>query len=165
MGAGKIFNTPSNVVISMAELLAGELKKIKYKSGFNNKDIVSDGGTSRAYSAVLFRLMELIVMDVIAGHIVYFNKKRGSKFYVDYQPAGPELIKGKGIKDDMDFPLVDLRVTRYRMPIIAFDPGYKNSTPCVCIVPKYLYAMLIEEVNKGKKYPKGLKDFWYNKKG
>jgi len=164
MASVKYFNTPSNIVVPMADLLAGELKKIKYKKGFSNKDIVSDGGTTRAYSAVLFRLMELIVMDVIAGHIVYFNKRVGSRFYVDYQPAGPELIRGKGIKENMDFPLVDLRVTRYRMPIIAFDPGYKNSSPCICIVPKYLYAMLIDAVNKGKKYPKGTKDFWYNKK-
>jgi hypothetical protein len=162
MGVKK-FKTPSNVVIPMSDLLAGELKKIKYKNKFNNKDIVSDGGTSRVYNAVLFRLMELIIMDVIEGHIVYFNKRAGSKFYVDYQPAGQELIKGKGIKDNRGFPLVDLRVTRYRMPIIAFDPGYKSSTPCVCIIPKYLYALLIEAVNKGKKYPKGVKNFWYNK--
>jgi hypothetical protein len=160
----KRFTTSPNVIVPMADLLDKELKKIKFKEGFTTKDITSDGGTSRVYSAVLFRLMELIVMDVIAGDIVYFNKRVGSRFYVDFKPAGTEIINGEGVTEDMGFPLVDLRVTRYRMPIIVFDPGYKTSSPCTCIVPKYLYAMLIEEVNKGRKYPKGTKEFWYNKK-
>jgi hypothetical protein len=44
------------------------------------------------------------------------------------------------------------------MPIIFFDPGYKASTVCeLLFLP--LIPMLIDEVNKGKKYPKSNKVF------
>jgi hypothetical protein len=58
----------------------------------------------------------------------------------------------------MKIPLVDFKVTNYRMPIF-FDPGYKASTVCECFIPPYLYSMLIDEVNKGKKYPKVIRYF------
>jgi hypothetical protein len=43
-------------------------------------------------------LDELITMDVIAGHVVYFDRNVKSMFYVDYKPASQEIISGKGIK-------------------------------------------------------------------
>jgi hypothetical protein len=55
-------------------------------------------------------------MDVIAGH-VYFDRNVKSMFYVDYKPASQEIISGKGIKENMKIPLVDFKVTNYRMPI------------------------------------------------
>lgn len=160
----KRFETDERVIVSVADLLQDRLDLVKYKPGCTSRSITSDGGTSRVYSTVLFRLMELMIMDVIAGHVVYFDKKVKSMFYVDYKPASQSIIMGKGIKKDMKIPLVDFKVTNYRMPIIAFDPGYSASTPCECFVPPYLYSMLIEEVNKGRKYPKSTKDFWRNKK-
>lgn len=158
------FETDPRVIVSVADLLQNKLDKINYKPGRNAKTISSDGGTSRVYSTVLFKLLELIIIDVIAGNVVYFDRKVKSMFYVDFKPASQELIQGKGIKEDMKIPLVDFKVTNYRMPIIVFDPGYKAATPCECFIPPYLYSMLIDEVNKGKRYPKSNKVFWRNKK-
>jgi hypothetical protein len=77
------------------------------------------------YSTVLFRLLELIIMDVIAGHVVYFDRNVKSMFYVDYKPASQEIISGKGIKENMKIPLVDFKVTNYRMPIILLTRDIK----------------------------------------
>jgi hypothetical protein len=160
----KRFETDQRVIVSVADLLQDRLENIKYKPGSGSRTITSDGGTSRVYSTVLFRLLELMIMDVIAGHVVYFDRSVKSMFYVDYKPASREIISGKGLKENMKIPLVDFKATNYRMPIIVFDPGYKASTPCECFIPPYLYSMLIDEVNKGKKYPKSNKVFWKNKK-
>lgn len=158
-----VFPDDPRVIVPIADILQGRVDKIKFKPGFNAKSVVSDGGTTRVYSAVLFRLMELMIMDVIAGDIVYLDKKRKAMFYVDYMPVAASMIEGTSIKENMKIPLVNLRLTNYKMPIIAFDPGYKYSTPCICRIPLYLYVMLIEEVNKGRKYPKSVKDFRANK--
>lgn len=162
MSLGK-FKTDERVIVSVADLLHDRLEPIKYNKGFNAKSITSDGGTSRVYSTVLFRLLELMIMDVISGNIVYFDRKVKSMFYVDYKPASENMILGEGITEDMKIPLIDFKVTRYRVPVILFDPGYSTSTPCECYIPPYLYSMLIEEVNKGKKYPKSKKVFWRNR--
>jgi hypothetical protein len=156
-------NVDERIIVPIVDLLNNKVDRIKYKPGFNALSISSDGGNSKAYSVILFKLLELMIMDVIAGDIVYFNKKIKSMFYVDYEAAPDFVIQGKNIKKDLKTPLIDMRMTNYRFPFIAFDPGYKNSSPCKCIIPNYLYVMLIEEINKGRKYPKSTKNFWKNK--
>lgn len=160
----KGFRTDERVVVTVVDLLKDRVDKIKYKKGFSNRDITADHGTTTVYAKVLFKLLELMILDVIEGHIVYFNKRVKARFYVDYTPAGKNLIMGKGIKKDMKIPLVDFKVTRYRMPLIAFDPGYRRATPCQVYVPSYLYSLLVEKINAGKKYTKSTKDFWFNRK-
>jgi hypothetical protein len=54
------------------------------------------------YSTVLFRLLELMIMDVIAGHVVYFDRNVKSMFYVDYKPASPRNHT-KAYREDMKF--------------------------------------------------------------
>jgi hypothetical protein len=61
----------------------------------------------------------------------------------------------------MKIPLVDFKVTNYRMPIIL-TRDIKLQL-CECFIPPYLYSMLIDEVNKGKKYPKVIRYFGKNK--
>jgi hypothetical protein len=73
-------------------------------------------------------------MDVIAGHVVYFD--RNVKSMLDYKPASQEIISGKGIKENMKIPLVDFKVTNYRMPIILLTRD-KASTVCECFIPPY----------------------------
>lgn len=162
--AHKGFKTDERIIVTVKDLLQGRLKKIKYKKGFSNKDVVTDHGTTSVYAAVLFKLLELMIMDVIDGHIVYFNRRLKARFYVDWQPVSASMIAGKGITENMKTPLVDFKVSGYKMPLLTFDPGYKNSTPCQLFVPSYLYAMLIEKVNEGFKYTKGIKEYWFNKK-
>jgi hypothetical protein len=121
----KRFETDQRVIVSVADLLQDRLENITYKPGHGSRTITSDGGTSRVYSTVLFRLLELIIMDVIAGHVVYFDRNVKSMFYVDYKPASQEIISGKGIKENMKIPLVDFKVTNYRMPIILLTRDIK----------------------------------------
>jgi hypothetical protein len=69
----KRFETDQRVV-SVADLLQDRLENITYKPGHGSRTITSDGGTSRVYSTVLFRLLELIIMDVIAGSGILRSK-------------------------------------------------------------------------------------------
>jgi len=159
----RILKTTHKIITPLSELLHGKVDKIKYKKGFSNKDIVSDHGTSQVYAKILFKLLELMIMDVIEGYIVYFNKYSTSFLYVDTRPVSQAFIKGEYDKEDMKIPKIDLKVTNYRTPFIAFDPG-GHGTPCLVNVPIYLFSLLIEKVNEGKKYAKSTKDFWINKK-
>jgi hypothetical protein len=55
-------------------------------------------------------------MDVIAGHVVYFDRNVKSMFYVDYKPASQEIISGKYKREHENS--IGFKVTNYRMPII-----------------------------------------------
>ena len=151
------------VIVCVADLLDGKLPYIKYKNGFTARSITSDRGNSRAYSTILFRLMELLILDVIEGHIVYFDRERKSRFYVEYYPASPERIAKEGLDKNSKCIPIDFSKTKYRVPFIAFDPGYRGSPVCQCDIPPYLYDMLVEEVNKGKVYTKGTKVYFASK--
>jgi hypothetical protein len=110
----------------------------------------------------MYKLLELILLDVIDGNIVYLDPKRSSKLYVDTAPARAEIIMGKNA-ENAKIPLIDFRASGYKVPVVVFDTGYASSSLMQCFVPKYLYAALIDNVNIGKKYPKGNKVFWENK--
>jgi hypothetical protein len=151
------------VVISVASLLKGKVDAVKYEKGFSNKHIAANCHTNTVYNKVLYRLLELMIMDVIEGDLVYFHRETKARFSVHYWMTHPELIEGKGIHDDMETNLVDLSKTNYRMPVIVFDPGYKDSPLCLTYIPSYLYGMLIDKVNEGKKYPQSIKRLWFEK--
>jgi hypothetical protein len=59
----KRFETDQRVIVSAADL--HRLENITYKPGHGSRT-TSDGGT-QVYSTVLFRLLELIIMDVLQG--------------------------------------------------------------------------------------------------
>jgi hypothetical protein len=158
----KIRNLKKNIVTPLTVLLEGSVKKIDHKQGFTNKDITSNHSTEYAYSTIMYKLMELVILDVIEGNIVYLDSKRKAKVYVDYEPAKTEMIMGKNA-DNAIIPLIDFRASKYRVPIIVFDTGYKDSSLMKCFLPKYLYGALVEKVNTGKQYPKGTKIYWANK--
>lgn len=157
----KLVDEHGKVVVTFTELIKGHMGTPKYKKGFSNKDIVAAHNNDLVYNRMLFRLLELMIMDVINGDVVYFNKKAGSKMYVDMHPASPAMIKGKGL-GKKDTEKIDFNVTRYRVPFIAYDPGGERSM-CKVFIPKYLYNELVRKANSGKRYPKGLKKFWFDK--
>jgi len=151
------------ITVTAVDLLQHRVKRIKYKKGFSNVDIVSDHGTTAAYSKIIFSLFELMILDVIAGDIVYIDKKRKNRFYVETKTVSKEFIDGKGITENMRIPMLDLSVTKYKAPFIAYDTGYLSAAPCDVFVPSYLFSALIEEVNNGKKYSKVNKKFNFAK--
>lgn len=153
----------SAIVSSVTRLLENKVDKIKFKEGFKAADITTDKGTPLAYNKIFFRLMELMMLDVIEGNIVCFNKNTNACFYVHDWITHKELFEGKGIKEDRKIPLVDFKATGYKMPVVVFDPGYRDSELCKVFIPEYLYGMLIERVNEGKKYPKTVKKLWFEK--
>jgi hypothetical protein len=75
---------------STADLLQDRLENITYKPGtvlgLLHLMEVLPGCTA------LCCFTELIIMDVIAGHVVYFDRNVKSMFYVDYKPASQEII-------------------------------------------------------------------------
>ena len=159
---GKLVDENNKVVVPFTELIKGHMGTPKYKKGFSNKDIAVDHGNDIVYNRILFRLFELMIMDVIDGDIVYFDKKLGSKMYVDMQPASASMIQGKGL-NKRRIEKIDFSVTRFKVPFVAFDPGGERSM-CKVKIPMYLYNELIKKVNAGQVYPKGVKKFWFDKK-
>ena len=151
-----------DIIVSFAKLIKGHTETIKYKKGFTNKDITSNRRTTHVYSKIMYHLFELMIDDVISGDVVYLDKKRGAMFYVDFMKAPESVILGKSFKKNIKAPLIDLKVTNYRMPFIAYDPG-GDTYVCKMIIPLHLYSRLVTEVNKGKKYVKGTKKFWYDR--
>lgn len=151
------------VIVPLTSLVKDGIKQIKYRKGFTNTDVCKSHKTERIYAKVMFRLLELMIMDVLDGNIVYFSKRTGARFYVDYRDVTIKNVLNAGKFGRPDIEKVDFGVTNMRTPFVAFDPGYKGSGPCLVTVPKYLYNDLIHRVNGGKKYAKASKDFWFNK--
>lgn len=150
------------VVIPAPDFLRDKVTQIKYKKGFKNADIDSHHKTPGVYNKILFRLLELMVMDVIEGHTVYFNKRTKARIYVDYRDVLMRNIKSADRLAKAHIPRVDFSITRMRTPFIAFDTGHAKSTPCLLKTPEYLYIDLINQINKGKKYAKSMKEFFFN---
>ena len=102
------------------------------------------------------------MLDVIAGDIVYFNRKKKGHFFVyDWAPT-KSFIQGKGLDKEMQIPKLDLTANGFKIPVVAYDPG-RDLKLCKVFMPSYLYGVLIESVNAGKKYPKSFKKFWFDK--
>lgn len=159
----KNIQTPDSIIKSASGLLDKRVKNIKYTRGVGgNRSITSDGGTSEAYGVILFKLLEMMMLDVIAGDIVYFNRKKKGFFFVYDWPPTASYIRGKGLDKDMKIPVLELSKNGYKVPIIAYDPG-GDFHLCKVHIPSYLYGVLIESVNAGKKYAKGFKKFWFDK--
>jgi hypothetical protein len=92
----KRFETDQRVIVSVADLLQDRLENITNQAtvlGLLHLMEVLQGVQHCVVS-----ITELIIMDVIAGHVVYFDRNVKSMFYVDYKPASQEIISGKGIK-------------------------------------------------------------------
>lgn len=138
-------------------------KPLKLNPGKQVHDVART--SEAAYVKVIYRLMELILLDVADGTIVVVDKKRDAKFFVDFRPSSTAMIQGKGWKEAGErgnrIPRIDIRKFGYKDPIFAFDPGGKAFLTLVR-APKYLYSVLIENANAGTKYPKSIKQFkWY----
>ena len=161
MGREYFLKPDDAIVTGVTQLFRNKVNKIEMEG--KAYDISGERRVSSVYNVVFFKLMELMIMDVIEGNLVYFHKATGAKFSVHDWLVHSELIEGKGIHDNMMTPLVDLKVTGYKMPVIVFDPGYKNSALCKVFIPQYLYSMLVHKVNEGKKYFKSNKKLWYEK--
>lgn len=159
---GRLKDIDLDVVVSFTKLFKGHTKKIKYKEGFRNKDITTNRRTTHVYNKIMYTLFELMIIDVIEGHVVYLDKKRGARLYVDFMAAPASVIEGKNIKKDRKAPLIDLQVTGYKMPFIAYDPGGSTHV-CKMNIPMHLYTQLVLAVNTGKKYIGGTKKFWYDR--
>ena len=159
----KVSALKRDIIVPCTRLFEGAVPRINYSKGYSNKSITSNHSTEYAYSTIMYKLFELIILDVIAGNIVYLDSKRKAKLYVDSKPATTEIIMGKNA-EKAGISLIDFRASRYTIPVMIFDTGYKSSTLMQCFLPKYLYSALVDNINSGKKYPKGTKVFWANKK-
>ena len=153
------------VYIKIAQNLKDIINKfrpVKYKKGFGSKSVAET--IPQVYIKVLFKLLELILLDVAAGTVVVGDKKRNSRFYVGFMPAHPNMIAGKGWKEKEGkdrIPKIDLHKLNYKVPIFAYDTGHPKSFPAMVRAPKYIYSVLVENANSGVKYAKVNKKFWW----
>jgi hypothetical protein len=93
----KRFETDQRVIVSVADLLQDRLEILR----INQATVLGLLHLMEVLPGVqhcVVSITELIIMDVIAGHVVYFDRNVKSMFYVDYKPASQEIISGKGIK-------------------------------------------------------------------
>lgn len=154
-------NTEINLIKSMSGII-DKFDLIKTKKGYTIADLAPNYRKSDVYTRVLFQLLELMLIDVAAGNIVYLDKKRKARLYVVFKPASKNMLLGRGLKKDSKIPKINFKATKYRVPMFAFDPGYENSTPAFVRVPTHIYAILIDEANTGRRYPKPVgKKFWF----
>lgn len=159
----RLVDVDDDIIVAFTKLFKNKAERIEYNKGFKNESITTNRRTSHVYNKVMYYLFELMITDVINGDIVYLDKKKGARFYVDFSPAPESLILGENIKENRQAPLVNLRMTNYRMPFIAYDPGGERHV-CKVVIPMHLYIQLVLKVNSGKKYPKSTKKFWYDRR-
>jgi hypothetical protein len=139
-----------------------EFKKIGFKVGHTLEQLIKNKDKSAIYNRIIFYTIELMLLDVAAGDIVYLDKKKNSRFYVVFRAASPGMIKGNGYSKKSKIPKLDFEKSNYKVPFFAFDPGYPDAHPAIMYAPNYIYSVLIENVNAGVKYPKpASKKFWF----
>jgi hypothetical protein len=102
--------------VSVADLLQDRLENLRINQA-TVLGLLHLMEVLQVYSTVVVSITELIIMDVIAGHVVFPDR---NKVYVlrRLQTCITRNYIGKGIKENMKNPLVDFKVTNYRMPII-----------------------------------------------
>ena len=139
---------------------------IKTKKGYTLYNLVPNYRKSDVYTRVLFQLLELMLIDVAAGDVVFLDRKRKARRYVVFKPASKNMLLGKGYNKKSKVPKIDFKATNYKVPMFAFDPGYAGSVPAFVRVPTHIYSILIDEANTGRKYSKPAgKKFWFEKEG
>jgi len=152
----------TTIIRSMKDIIK-DYKKIEFKKGHTLAELIPNKYKSAVYNWVMYYILELMLMDVANGDIVFLDKKRKSRLYVVFKDATPNMLAGKGYDEKKSkIPKIDFKVTGYKVPFFAFDPGYEDAHPALLHVPAYLYSILIEQANTGIKYPKpALKKFWF----
>jgi hypothetical protein len=120
----KRFETDQRVIVSVADLLQDRLENITYKPGHGSRTITSDGGTSRVQHCVVSITRAHNYGRYCRACSILRSK---CKVYVlrRLQTCITRNYRVRGIKENMKIPLVDFKVTNYRMPIILFDPDIK----------------------------------------
>jgi hypothetical protein len=138
----KRFETDQRVIVSVADLLQDRLENITYKPG---------------HGSGLLHLMEVLpgvqhcVVSITRAHNYGRYCRACSilrskcKVYVlrRLQTCITRNYIGKGIKENMKIPLVDFKVTNYRMPIILLTRDIKLQ---LCV--SALFSLLILYVNR-----------------
>lgn len=137
-------------ITGLARLIRGKMPKIIWKKGHSIKEVDPGRHNVIVFGKILFKLLEYMFLDVVDGHIVYFDRVRKSRFFIAFLPVFQKRMEH--YKEEDTKYNVDFSVTNYTLPIFAFDPGYELANPAKVYVPEYLYEILIENVNEGKKY-------------
>ena len=65
----KVSALKRDIVVPCTRLFEGSVSRINYSKGYSNKSITSNHSTEYAYSTIMYKLFELIILDVIAGNI------------------------------------------------------------------------------------------------
>jgi len=154
-----------DIVVKAVELFSkAKVKTIKFNDGMSaEKFLKRKEGAPVVTNKIIGSLMELMILDVINGDIVYFNKKLNSSFSVNSRPILSNFFKGKSHKGVVTpVPKLDVAAAGFKYPIIVFDPGREGDRLMLTVVPRFLYALLTDNINNGKRYIKSSKEYILN---
>lgn len=156
--------TDPRIVIPVRDLFFdGIVKSITYSEGHSSHSFTNGEGVTVAAMRILATLVELMILDVLEGKVVYFNEKLGASFSVNHRPILDKFFKGESHKNTrLEIPKLDVIKAGFKYPIIVFDPGGQSDL-CLTVIPRYLYALLTDKINRGKTFPKSKKEYILNK--
>ena len=155
----------ARIVIPAIELFFdGAVKTIKYNEGVTSHSFTAGMGITVAARRILNTLVELMILDVLEGKVVYFNKKLNSSFSVNHRPVMDSFFKGSSHENTkVAIPKLDVIKSGFKYPIVVFDPGREKDQLCLTVIPRVFYALLTDNINNGKTYPKSTKEYILNK--
>jgi hypothetical protein len=103
------------------------------------------------------------MLDVINGDKVFLNHKLNASFSVNGRPILNSFFKASPHPNAQeDVPTLDVVAAGFKYPIIVFDPGRGKDRLMLAVVPRFLFALLVDNINNGKTYPKSTKEYILN---
>ncbi|MCK5788545.1 MAG: hypothetical protein KAH32_06080 [Chlamydiia bacterium] len=146
-------NNPVNGIITLVDM---DKVKMKYTDVPKPKFFKAD----ECVAKITFKLLELILADVLEKVDVVLDRKIGARIFVYMEKVHDVLIQGKNLKKNS--AVVDLTKTNYTLPAFAYFSGNTESSLAKIHAPLYLWEALVAKVNSGVKYakPAGVFFFW-----
>ena len=137
---------------------------MKFNKGMTaEKFLGTKEGVPKVAKKILSTLLELMVLDVIEGDYVYINRHMNASLSVNHRPILDSFFNADSHPNVVvEIPKLDVIKAEFKYPIIVFDPGRPKDRLMLTVVPRYLFALLIDNVNNGKKYTKNKKEYVLN---
>jgi len=156
--------SPEIIVPATRILQLGGLKTIKFNKGMSAEKFLGvKEGAPRVAKKILGSLIELMMLDVIEGDYVYLNKQMNASISVNNKPILDSFFSAESHPNTQtEIPKLDVIKAEFKYPIIVFDPGREKDRLMLTVIPRFLFALLIDNVNSGKIYTKNKKEYILN---
>lgn len=156
------------------ELFARRVRVPKMKKGFKITDLKAFEKTKpdleRLYSKFFYDLLERMLFDFINGYDVVYDKKRNLRFHLWEQSPSVNTIKKLMTYGMYGVPSFDIRKTKYKIPTVMMDLGFKDKIGAVLILPRFFYSVFLDNRYEGITHTKSSEllstpdDYWNKKR-